>query len=1433
MDAGLGIVDAVQLLRDLDRTHREREGIEEEESVPQLEIDASWTKQEGIKSLEFSPDGRLLAAVTDGGQLHVYDAQTLRQGKPERWTWNEEDSVNQTNVEKIQWRPEAKEGDPGKFRFLALNEQGQLYVGQVGDHDFQELASREEMAIVAFSWSPCGNFICYGNKKTVNVVSMEDLSKPLIQWEVSTWQLPEVDMDNICWVESNLILVAFYEVGEGANDCPLVAVSWNGVASAVEGLAAAKHKIMEDVFPCIEWEYAREVPHPWFEAAATEKKELSLSAHRLAYDGHVALMKKSGEEWQIAEIEDDRLLLRIPLTSDEEDNLVLDMAVDFASKAATRASITCEDPRDVSKPALPAVGFVVFLTKDHVIRAYSMTNLELSGQEALPHLPPLPTLVPFDFSKLSPSVSTREHEEALGESFTEEQKVDKASASQASADQSTPKFPAPTTAVVSHEPTSASKLQAQNVFPKTVSKENNVPVERATTTKHKASSEATRIKETSLAVGEAGFEAVFEEGSEAELQFQRGLQETRTLQQEVSDMLLHSVQRSGVGTNSCFLSFQEVGELFKRSSVLLEEVGCLKIEELKCEAMKKRLKENIRATVAALEELKSLQKRNKVLLLDENRPLDGDLSRAWGELSEQYYSLVTNISWFEHHLSNAEMTLRSRKTVNEVTARCWKHSLFSENELVGFNEGNRSSQKVSMEIKSLYSTLHSQQELLQVQNAKLDSLVSRAREEWEKLEHASEAGTKAYLGDASRLSLSDDQHELNSKPCSMPESPGIDASCIDGQSLVGDQIRQALSKTRISGGSSLIIDPFNNQKNTTDTGVGTGTNLVKDLVQSSTVFTLEGAEEILSDIRNAHSVLEKYPRKHTRRLAKPLNPEATMKKSPETSFTRSALSKPYGADETKSSTQQHRNLNDAPKLERTDDQASREQREPVTTKQDLSTVEDKFGGLLRSSDTFSKHTTSSTKPLATSKTASSTLDTMKDEDKNIAALQPNIPTSDTSKKTSLAKQDEKASEGTLAEPLQTSSFNPTATKVGFGTSGLCGNNASTPMKQETTEPSKQLSKSTTTTSSAAPSASWASTFTNVPNRGSTFAHTPTGTAIQATVSSTPSTSGQEAPSQTAAVASSTQGMTSQASFGLSAQPSLPTAFDPAGTVPGQANFGRASGFGSSASISHAEPMGAFGGVSSPFTGSGTALTPQASAPASPFTSTPSSSQGQVASGFGAAPQLGTGGQSRSPFGAGFGAPSQTAGSFGSPPMPASSTFQPSSQTPGTSTASKFGGGFGAAPQIGGGFGTPPQLSGAFGAPAQPTSPFGASAQSGSGFGNPGQATSGFSTPAQPGSGFGNLAQQNSGWGAPAQPPFGGGGGAQTAGGAFGGGNQAGGGGFAAFASQSSGFGSVTQPGFGNQVSPPPTAQMGGFGQAQAPFGTPSVPAAAKFTQMRR
>lgn len=1429
-------MDTVPLLQDLDRIHREKEGEEEEENVPTLDIKAPWTQIKGIANLHFSPDGKLIAVRTKEGQVHVYDTARLRQGKQERWTWDPRSATKPRRIKKFQWKPESKESNTGKYRFLALEEHGQLYLGQVGDHDFQKVAPQEKRICTAFSWSPCGKYICAGNNETIGVISMEDITKALVRWEVTSWQLPEVDLDNVCWTESNLILVAFYEVSKDAQDCPVVAVSWNNGTCPTEGLSA-KHKVLEGLFPCIEWECAQETPHPWFCAAATEKGGLSIAVHRLAYDGHVALVGNHGKESEIVEIQDDRLLLRIPLTIDDEDNFVLDMGVDFASKALTRASITCVDPRDVSKPSLPALGFVLLLTKDHAVRVYSTANLELSGKESLPQLPPLPTVLPVDFSKFCTVGSKTTCGDDLGKPSLPEQVAEEASLSQPFAAQSLPDAPKSVPKMAAQGPAFNTKVQEQDVGPSLISKSAKEPAKLSMDSEDRTSPDVKNIKEMPLALRE--FDKVGQEGnSEAELQFQERLQETKVLQNEVFDMLLKSIQRGGVNAGACFESFQAVGELFKRSTVLLEDLQHLKSEEFKCQASKERLKENIRDTVAALEDLKCLQKRNKVLLLDLHRPLDSELSKAWTELSEQYHSLVTNISWFERHLNNAETALRSQKAINASTKESRNRTLFMEDELLGFTKGKRAAQKMPSEIKSLYSTLHSQRELLQAQNTKLDVLTSRAKDEWDKLERTPDARTTSYLrGNSGFLGLND-ENVNQSGQSSMIETPADERKVIDGQLSVEEEMRKTLSTIRISYAASLTSVPSLEQRKVAPAISTLSTKLVSDLKGASSVFTSEGADKTVRDLNEAHLALHACSKRLSTRPGKAHSRDILHKASAETTSTPPLATDRM--DKVGSCLQQHASSSSVSTGDWEEDKDFKTQVDTVTTKPTLETVGDKFSALLTSPDRSSDHATASASPLATMKNSTTATAKEKNETNGSQNLGSTPVGSTTTAPTTQYKIPEHENPG---KSVQATPTNLTFSKNAFGTTELLGSSKNTSEKQDTAQKPVLIPSTVTATSTAAFSTSQSSVQTNAPTFVGTLAPSLSGASTQASSAATSPTSVQGAIPQTEAFAQHTKGISSQGFFGLPAGQAKANVSAPAQTAPGHTSFGQSLAFGSGPSMATASTVGAFGPSSSPFMGSASSLSPQGSTPSSPFTSISSNAQGQVSSGFGATPQFGTGVQIQSPFGGSFASPPQPSIGFGSETAPAMGSFNSGLQAQSqSSTSSNIGGKFGAAPQIGGGFGTPSQpgsafgtrsqLASPFGAPPQPASPFGASAQTSGGFGNVVQSSSGFATPLQSGGGFGNLAQQTSGWVAASQSPFGGGTTTQSGSSVFGGGSQ-GGGGFAAFASHGSGFGSVAQPSFGNPASPQQPAQAGGFGQAQAPFGAPSVPAAAKFTQMRR
>lgn len=1390
----------------------------------------------GIENLHFSPDGKLIAVRTKEGQVHVYDTARLRQGKQERWTWDPRSATKPQRIIEFQWKPESKESNTGKYRFLALAEHGQLYLGQVGDHDFQQVAPQEGGISTAFSWSPCGKFICAGNNSTIDVIAMQDITKAVVHWEVKSWQLPEVHLDNVCWTESNLILVAFYEVGEDAQDCPVVALSWNDDTHPAKGLPA-KHKVLEGLFPCIEWECAQETPHPWFQAAATEKRGLSIAVHRLAYDGHVALVSSHGKESEIVEIQDDRLLLRIPLTIDDEDNFVLDMGVDFASKALTRASITCVDPRDVSKPSLPALGFVLLLTKDHAVRVYSTTNLELSGQEALPQLPPLPTILPVDFSKFCTNEPTTIRGDGPGKPALPELVAEEAALSRPFFAQTPIDTPAPAPKVATHGATQHTKVHEQNVGPALFSKSAKGPAEPFAAVENKTSTGVKRIQEIPLALPK--FDKVGQEGnSEAELQFQQRLQETEVLQNEVFDMLLKSIQRGGVNAAACFEGFQTVGELFIRSTVLLEDLQHLKSEEFKCQASKERLKGNIRATVAALEDLKCLQKRNKALLLDSHRPLDSELSKAWSELSEQYHSLVTNISWFERHLNNAEQAIRSRRAANATTRESSNHTLFAEGELLGFTESKKTAQKMSTEIKSLYSTLHSQQELLQAQNTKLDLLTSRVKDQWEQSERRPDARTTSYFKDSSGFLGLHDENVNRSEQSSPSDTPANERNVIDGQSIVEEQMRQKLSSMRICHAASLTSVPSSQQSKMAPVVSVLGTKLGSDLKRGSSMFTLEGADKIVRDLNEAHLALNEYSKRISTRSGRACLQD-TRHKAP----TETTSNLPLATDRTYkvgSPLQQHAGSIDVSTGGSEENKGLATQIDKVSTKPTLETVGDKFSALLTSPDRPSERATASASPIATMKFSTTTAAKEKTESNSSYNVQTKSVVSTT---TAPAAQHKTSEQINPTRSLEATPTNLTFTKSSFGTTELFGSNKGTSEKQETAQKPVVMPSTVMATSSAAFSTPQSSVQMNAQTFKGTLQPSLSGGNSQASSSTAGLTSVQETRPQTESFAQPTRGTSSQDPFGTPAGQAKAHVSDHAPTAPGQTIFGQSTVFGSGASIATASTAGAFGSSSSPFMGSASSLSPQGSTPSSPFTSVSSSTQGQVSSGFGASPQLGAGVQNQSPFGGNFASPSQPSSGFGSQAVPATGSFHSGlqAQSP-SSTSSNIGGKFGAAPQIGGGFGTPSQpggvfgarsqLASPFGAPPQPASPFGASAQTAGGFGNLAQSSSGFGTPSQSSGGFSNFAQQPSGWGAASQSPFGGGATTQPGSSVFGGSSQ-GGGGFASFASQGSGFGSVAQPSFGNPAPPPQPAQAGGFGQVQAPFGASSVPAAAKFTQMRR
>ncbi|KAG0574230.1 hypothetical protein KC19_VG245900 [Ceratodon purpureus] len=320
----------------------------------------------GVLILCLSRDELTLAACVGERTVKIYDIPTLfhkLDSKP-----LESRDIPEGRVKDFRWSPANDE------IYAVLSREGQLFSGHVGETPLCVVNNN----VVAVSWSSDGKHVAYlTNKRSVCVSNSKFESQYNFDLPAEIGDFTDnLQVESLQWVRPDAMLVAYIQTNEDGEEdaCPLILVTSSGGDLAKEG-GTITAVFFDGNFPSIDSGVLPADSSPYMLAEYIKPWEMVIAASRRSVDDHIVNLgwsssEKKHEAFSI-EIRDDTWLPRIELQANEDDNILLGLAVDMTT------GLEVTDPRDDSGDTkLPACPVLMCLSLGGMLSLFSVARLD-------------------------------------------------------------------------------------------------------------------------------------------------------------------------------------------------------------------------------------------------------------------------------------------------------------------------------------------------------------------------------------------------------------------------------------------------------------------------------------------------------------------------------------------------------------------------------------------------------------------------------------------------------------------------------------------------------------------------------------------------------------------------------------------------------------------------------------------------------------------------------------------------------------------------------------------------------------------------------------------------------------------------------------------------------------------------------------------------
>ncbi|KAG0504731.1 hypothetical protein M758_N022400 [Ceratodon purpureus] len=332
----------------------------------------------GVHILCLSRDELTLAACVGQRTLKIYDIPTLVHKLDSNPLESRDIPVGR--VKDFRWSPANDE------TYAILSREGQLFAGHVGKTPSCVVNNN----VVAVSWSSDGKHVaCLTNKRAVCVFNSKFESQYNFELPAEIGDFTDnLQVESLQWVRPDAMLVVYIQTNEDGEEeeCPLILVTSSEGDIAKEGGTIAA-VFFDGNFPSIDSKVLPADSGPYMLAEYIKPWEMVIAASRRSVDDHIVYLgwssaEKEHEAFSI-EIRDDTWLPRIELQANEDDNIVLGLAVDMTT------DLEVTDPRDDSGDTkLPACPVLMCLSLGGMLSLFSVARLDENTAAALLVSPP-------------------------------------------------------------------------------------------------------------------------------------------------------------------------------------------------------------------------------------------------------------------------------------------------------------------------------------------------------------------------------------------------------------------------------------------------------------------------------------------------------------------------------------------------------------------------------------------------------------------------------------------------------------------------------------------------------------------------------------------------------------------------------------------------------------------------------------------------------------------------------------------------------------------------------------------------------------------------------------------------------------------------------------------------------------------------------------
>ena len=357
-----------------------------------------------VTALRVSPCGQVVAAVHAGGAVRVWALADLApEGAADPSPLR---TIPGSAGVQMEWRPDPEGGDtvdcllvapPGEERTGRAAARG----GAQGGALSTTLSDASLEGVACASWAPGGDALALGRGGELQLATpglevffSRDLEADARALEDDLEGGEPWRVESVAWLRRGAVLatcLTYPLAGGGADSdseaeaeerCAAFIVRWSGFEEVGSGAPPRGVEVfrLDDYLVCgsIEASATPAGAGPYLRCAEVAGWGLHAVAHRKSSDCHVAIVRGGAAEaeappavWELLEdeaVDPDKLQAKVPLTSEDEDNFVVGLDVDYTCHQAT--------VRDPTNPGryLPAGPVLCLLTSDARLLLYSLAQ---------------------------------------------------------------------------------------------------------------------------------------------------------------------------------------------------------------------------------------------------------------------------------------------------------------------------------------------------------------------------------------------------------------------------------------------------------------------------------------------------------------------------------------------------------------------------------------------------------------------------------------------------------------------------------------------------------------------------------------------------------------------------------------------------------------------------------------------------------------------------------------------------------------------------------------------------------------------------------------------------------------------------------------------------------------------------------------------------